>query len=207
MSERDRSRLDPPAVVRRSTRESPVRRACDLLGVCALLTSLQLSARSAHAESPSALSPPATPQAESESRLQLGLRAFGGGLFAEGERTGGGGGAALAAFALVPERWELELGLSLVAARHRDLLGVVEVLGKRVFARGGDWAPHLLAGPALSLDFGNHVRTSAGVVFGGGVTHWFRAHLGAVIDGAYRLLVGAEVEHVLTLALGVNIRF
>jgi hypothetical protein len=146
---------------------------------------------------------------EPHSRFGLGLRGFGGGLFSDGERQAGGGGTLLMSYALVPERWELELGLSVLAGRESPLspLGVFEIIGKRILERHGPWSPHLLLGPALSLNFGADFRASAGVLAGGGVTHWLDRRWGIVLEGAYRLLLGSEVESVLTLSLGINFRF
>jgi hypothetical protein len=63
-------------------------------------------------------------------------------------------------------------------------------------------------GPVFSLDFGHDVKSSGGVLLGTGVSYWFHDRFGAVVDGAYRLLLsrGPEAEHVLTLALGLRIR-
>jgi hypothetical protein len=145
------------------------------------------------------------PISDAESRWNLGVRGLGGGLFSEDERRGGGGGSLLVAFGVVPERWEIELGLSLIGARDGPL-GVFEVVGKRIFERRGKWAPHLLLGPAFSLDFGDEAKPSGGMLLGTGVTHWFAAGIGWTGDAAYRLLIGSEVEHVLTLALGLAFR-
>lgn len=178
-----------------------------VFGLYLMLAWPLLNAPSARAEpQPEAVEATERSPADSFSRFSLGLRGFGGGLFSAEERSGGGGGGAVTAFAVVRERWEIELGLSAVAVAHEDPLGVFEIIGKRLFERQGNWAPHLILGPALSIDFGHERKTSAGVVVGGGVTHWFNARWGGVLDGAYRLLIGAEVEHILTLAVGFNVR-
>jgi hypothetical protein len=147
--------------------------------------------------------------AESASRFSLGIAGFGGGLFSEEERGGGGGGSLAAAFAIVPERWEIELGLSLVKLRHGDPLGVFEVVAKHLLERRGAWAPHVSLGPVFSLDFGRDVKSSGGLLLGTGVIYWFNARFGATGECAYRLLLssGPEAEHVLTLALGARMRF
>lgn len=142
---------------------------------------------------------------EAESRWTLGARGFVGAVYTEEARVGGGGGV-IAAYGLVPERWELEAGLSVVAARDRAALGVFEVIGKLIIARHERWSPHLLLGPVFSLDFGDEVIASGGLVAGAGVTYWLSDRLGLVGDVAYRLLLGEEVEHIATLALGFNLR-
>jgi hypothetical protein len=140
-----------------------------------------------------------------ESRWTLGVRGFGGVLISEGEARGGAGGSALVGLGVVPERWEVELGLSALGARGGSL-GVLEAIGKRLFERRGKWVPHLLLGPAFALHFGHELKPSGGVLIGGGVTHWMSARVGFVGDGAYRVLIGAEIEDVLTLALGLTFR-
>lgn len=147
----------------------------------------------------------AEPTPGEESRWTLGVRGFGGGLLSAEERRGGGGGSLLVAFGVVPERWEVELGVSLIGVRDGPV-GVFEVIGKRIFERGGQWAPHLLLGPAFSLDFGDEAKPSGGLLMGTGLTQWVGARVGWTADAAYRLLIGSEVEHVLTLALGLAFR-
>jgi len=146
-----------------------------------------------------------TSSSEAPSRWTLGVRGFGGVLFSEGDVHAGGGGGVLLAFAVLPERWEVELGLSVLATRASPL-GVFEAIGKRSFERRGNWAPHLLLGPVFSLDFGEELKPSGGLLIGGGVTHWLTARVGVVADGAYRLLIGSEIEDVLTLAAGLSFR-
>jgi hypothetical protein len=143
--------------------------------------------------------------AEEESRWTLGARGLGGGVFSEEERRGGGGGTLLVAYGIVPERWEVEFGLSLIGVQDGPV-GVFEVIGKRIFERQGAWAPHLMLGPAFSLDFGNDAKPSGGFLLGTGVTHWFHERVGWTGDAAYRFLIGAEVENVLTVALGLAFR-
>jgi hypothetical protein len=143
--------------------------------------------------------------AESQSRWSLGVRGFGGALFAGEARVGGGGGV-LVAFSIVPERWEIEAGLSLAAARDRAALGVFEVVGKRIFEVSDQWSPHVLLGPLFSLDFGEELKPAGGLIVGPGVTYWFAPKVGFVSDVTYRLLIGAEVEHIVTLAVGFNFR-
>jgi len=143
--------------------------------------------------------------ATSQSRWSLGVRGFAGALFAEEARVGGGGGV-LAAFSIVPERWEVEAGLSLAAARDRAALGVFEVVGKRIFEVSDRWSPHVLLGPLFSLDFGAELKPAGGLIVGPGVTYWFAPGVGFVTDATYRLLIGAEVDHIVTLAVGVNFR-
>jgi hypothetical protein len=173
-----------------------------------------LVAPQAHAQAPaepssSESSEPREPsEVESPSRFTLGIGGFGGGLFSKEERRGGGGGDLSLAFGIVPERWEVELSLAVVAARDIDPMGVFEVVGKRIFERRGAWAPHVLLGPLFSLDFGDDLKPTGGVIVGGGVCYWFNERFGAASDAAYRLLIGAgpEVEHILTLALALHIR-
>lgn len=143
--------------------------------------------------------------ADGELRWTLGVRGFGGGVFFDEERRAGGGGSLLVAYGIVPERWEVELGLSLIGVQDGPV-GVFEVIGKRIFERQGAWAPHLMLGPAFSLDFGNGAKPSGGLLLGTGVTHWFHERVGWTGDAAYRLLIGSEVEHVLTVALGLAFR-
>lgn len=145
-------------------------------------------------------------EAEVESRWSLGARGFGGGLFSKEERSAGGGASLLLAFGIVPERWEAELGLSIAKGRRQAPLGVFEVVGKRVFERRGNWAPHLLLGPLFSLDFGDEVKPAGGLILGTGVTYWVLPRIGIVADASYRLLIGAEVEHIVAMAAGCTFR-
>lgn len=143
---------------------------------------------------------------ELDSRWSLGVRGFGGALLSKEAQIGGGGAGLTLAFGIVPEMWELELGLTLADARNRPPLGVFELIGKRVFERRGSWAPHLLLGPLFSLDFGDELKPAGGLILGGGVTYWVVPRVGLVADASYRLLIGAEVEHILALAAGATFR-
>lgn len=162
--------------------------------VCSLLCA---AARAEPAEEESA--------SEAASRWTLGLRGFGGVLISEGEARGGGGGSALVGLNVVPERWEIELGLSALGS-HTGPVGIFELAGKRLLEKRGKWAPHILLGPVFSLDFGDDLKPSGGLLVGGGVTHWLSGRVGIVGDGSYRLLIGAEIEDVLTVAVGLSFR-
>lgn len=164
----------------------------------------------ASAATPSTSSEPREREAKEEpeldSRWSLGVRGFAGGIFSPEDKRGGGGGSLLLAFGIVPERWELELGLSVADGPGRPPLGVFELVVKRVLERRGSWAPHILLGPLFSLDFGDELKPAGGVIAGGGVTYWLVPRIGLVADATYRLLIGDEVEHIVALAAGVTFR-
>lgn len=178
------------------------------VAVCALAWVTWLHPSAALAEPSPAQRPAETAAREraSTSHVTLGLNVVGGGLFSSERSVAGGGGALLAAYALVPERWELELGVSLLGAHDVGPLAVAEVIAKRIFETEGRWAPYVLVGPLLSLDFGHELKSSGGLVAGGGVAYWFDAQIGVAAEGAYRLLIGREVEHVLSASLGLRLR-
>jgi hypothetical protein len=177
-----------------------VRMAAVTLGVASWLLAASC-ATPARAEGESrAIAAPAR-----ESRWSLGALGFGGALHSEHEWGGGGGGGLLVAFGIVPERWELEFGLSAIGARN-GALGVFEVIGKRIFARHGSCQPHLSVGPALSLEIDGELAPFGGALLGAGFTNWFATRVGWTGDAVYRLLIGAETEQVFTLALGLKVR-
>lgn len=147
------------------------------------------------------------PEAEEEPhRVTLSLRAFGGVAWIDGEHRAGLGGNLLVGLPLA-DTGELELSVGMVASDKGDLLGVAEIIFKWVFERGGSLHPHVVLGPALSLDLEDSLSVSGGLLVGGGGVYWFSPRFGWSGELGLRVLFGAESQQILTLGTGPSLRF
>lgn len=146
------------------------------------------------------------PDEEAEpSRVSLGARGFAGILVEDSEVQHLFGGGLLVGIPIY-QQLELEGSLMLASKREPPVFLVTELVAKWVFESEQVIAPHLTVGPLFSLDLTDPVEVSVGLIAGAGLTLWATPRFGGVLDINYRLLVGSEVSHAATGALGIVFR-
>jgi hypothetical protein len=171
----------------------------------ALVLSLGAPCRPARAQLAAPVEPAIAPPPKY--RVVLSARGLVGSVFEDNERRLGGGAGLLVGIPVFEERWELEASGAFIKPEELPPLGVFEVVTKRMFEPAGPIVPHVVLGPALSLDLRGAVLVKGGLVLGAGLAWFVRRGFGVAADVAYRFLAGAGgIEHVLSLSAGPVVR-